>query len=210
MRKPGVIPSLPGGRTRPRHLAITAGALLAAALGCRAAEEQRGDSPVPDSPAGTVAGDSAAGMRVAADTTAVPPALARAVAAVAQSGGDPPPRRTSYRVGRPDLNGDARPDGLVYMYDPAWCGSGGCTLFVFVAEDTAYRLVSKVLLVHTPIIVSTRRTRGWRDLAHPVFGGGEKPRWVVLRFDGTRYPSYPLDEPSVPAGARVDGDTVFP
>jgi hypothetical protein len=183
----------------PRQLALTTGVLLAVGLGCRTPEEQRADSPTPDSLAGTVATDSA-----------VPPALARAVEAAVTQAGNPPPPRASYRVARPDLNGDARPDGLVYMHGPGWCGSGGCTLFVFAAENTVYRLVSKVLLVHTPIVVSTDRTRGWRDLAHPVFGGGEKLRWVVLRFDGTRYPSYPLDQPSVPDGGRVNGDTVFP
>jgi hypothetical protein len=103
-----------------------------------------------------------------------------------------------YAIAWANLDGDPRPEALIYMQGRYWCGSGGCNLLVVRAQYGSWRIVSEIRLARPPILVLDTRNRGWRDLAVSVSGGGIQPGYQArLRFDGRTYPSNPtLDDVS--------------
>jgi uncharacterized protein len=105
---------------------------------------------------------------------------------------------TRYLDGAVDLDGDAKPEILVYVVSPEYCGTGGCPTLVFAPDGSGHRLVSTIGLTRPPIRVSDGRTRGWRNLIVHVGGGGARADDVELSFDGKSYPG----NPTVP-GAHV-------
>lgn len=104
-----------------------------------------------------------------------------------------------YFYNRVDLNGDGRPEVLAYVAGPWVCGSGGCAVYVLREVNGRYTRVAELSLGRTPVVVSARATRGWRDLIVPVAGGGARAGHTVLRFNGTRYPENPSTQPAAPA-----------
>jgi len=112
----------------------------------------------------------------------------------------------SYRYNRVNLSNGSAPEVLVYMPGADYCGSGGCTSFVFSFQGGAYRLISRISLTRTPIIVSSHSTNGWKDLIVFVSGGGIQPGYyAVLSFDGKKYPENPTAKPAAPLTKRVTG-----
>jgi hypothetical protein len=113
---------------------------------------------------------------------------------------------THYYYNRVDLNGDARPEVLVYLFGPYMCGSGGCNTLVFRQTDAGdYQLVADISLTSNPVVVSERRTNGWNDLIFFVSGGGVRAHYAVLRFDGKGYPNNPTSVPAAPLRAAARG-----
>ncbi|HEX8557436.1 MAG TPA: hypothetical protein VF668_05015 [Pyrinomonadaceae bacterium] len=113
---------------------------------------------------------------------------------------------TNYYYNRVDLNGDGRPEALVYLFGAYTCGSGGCNTLVFRQTEAGdYKLVAEISLTHNPVVVSERRTNGWKDLIFMVSGGGERARHAVLRFDGRTYPNNPTTAPAAPLKAPARG-----
>jgi hypothetical protein len=113
-----------------------------------------------------------------------------------------------YYYNRVDLNGDGRPEALVFVFGPAWCGSAGCAALVFRTDGSGYDLVSQVSGVENPVFVGERKTNGWSDLiAHVRWGevSGETLRdyYAVLRFDGRTYPEQFPGEPPLDAKKRM-------
>ena len=115
---------------------------------------------------------------------------------------------TRYSVALVDLNGDGRPEALIYAMsaadgDPAsLCGSGGCDLYVLSLPPTGYRRVTTITITRPPIRVLRTITHGWHDLGVLVSGGGIIPGYEArLRFDGHSYPS----NPTVPPATRLEG-----
>jgi len=113
-----------------------------------------------------------------------------------------------YYYNRIDLNGDRRPEVVVYLVGSYICGTGGCNLLVFRNENNEYRLVSESSIVNQPVVVSTKRTRGWNDLVVYVAGGGARQRHAALRFNGRAYPDNPSSEPSIPK-TRITGTEII-
>jgi len=112
----------------------------------------------------------------------------------------------SYACNRVHLSNASVPEVLVYLPGPDFCGSGGCTALVFGASGGRYRLVSRISLVRTPIVVSQHRNYGWKDLILFVSGGGIQPGYhAVLSFDGKQYPENPTIEPAAPLREKVKG-----
>ena len=95
-----------------------------------------------------------------------------------------------------DLDGDGKDEVVAYVAGPMVCGTGGCPLFVFRQGQDAYELVARMSVVQVPVRVSSQRTHGWRDLVVAVAGGGAPAGDVVLKFDGTTYPSNPTVPPA--------------
>ena len=93
-----------------------------------------------------------------------------------------------------DLNGDGRPEIVLYLAGPTVCGTGGCTLLVFTPRGSGWRLVGSTSVTRTPIRASPARSAGWRHLIVHVAGGGGPTGDVELRFTGRSYPG----NPSVP------------
>jgi hypothetical protein len=106
---------------------------------------------------------------------------------------------TTYKRADADLNGDNRPEVFVYVTDPSYCGSGGCTLMVLSPLRRGYQSVLRSTVTRIPIRLLSTSTRGWRDIGVTVAGGGiARPYLARLRFNGRRYPSNPTVPPAVP------------
>lgn len=113
-----------------------------------------------------------------------------------------------YFVAAVDLNGDGRKEVVAYVAGPMVCGTGGCTTFVFTPPGPeGYRLVSRISVVQTPVLVSSSSTQGWRNLVVRIGGGGIASGNSELKFDGKSYPMNPTVLPaervSDIAGAEV-------
>jgi len=97
-----------------------------------------------------------------------------------------------------DLNGDGRPEIVVYLVGPMVCGTGGCNLLVFTPTGAGYRRVADISVTRPPIRASSATSSGWRNLVVHISGGGVASADVELAFDGRSYPQ----NPTVP-GPRV-------
>ena len=122
--------------------------------------------------------------------------------------------RVRYLYNRVDLNGDGRPETLVYLSGLAWCGSAGCVAFVFQTVEGKYELVTQISGVETPVIVSRKRTNDWNELIGYVRWGeveGHTLRdyYAVLQYDGRTYPDQFPGSPPLGAGDRVTGTAYF-
>jgi hypothetical protein len=49
-----------------------------------------------------------------------------------------------FVAGFSDLNGDGKPEAIVYLTSNGWCGSGGCTTLVLIRDADSWRLLSKI------------------------------------------------------------------
>jgi hypothetical protein len=113
-------------------------------------------------------------------------ALADAVRGYSGSSSTP-----SFEYALVDLNKDGIPDAIVLLTDKAWCGSGGCTMLILRGTDSGFTPVSKASVSNQPIKVSSEHQNGWRTLLVWVTGGGIRPGFALMRFNGTRYPFNP-------------------
>jgi hypothetical protein len=110
---------------------------------------------------------------------------------------------TSYVSAFADLNGDGRDEALVSLYSGLFCGSGGCALYIYTPAGASWREVAELTIVNAPVRLLNTRSRGWRDLAVSVRGGGiEIPYEARMRFDGRTYASNPSMAPRAPRGAQ--------
>ena len=116
---------------------------------------------------------------------------------------------TKFRSAQADLNGDGRNEAVVYAMDSAWCGTGGCTLFVLSPAGSTYRIVGRIPAARLPIRLLDASHKGWRDLAVTVSGGAEVGPYVVrLPFDGERYPRTAFGPPAT-ALNPVEGEILL-
>jgi hypothetical protein len=110
-------------------------------------------------------------------------------------------KTTRYVAAFRDLNGDGKPEAIVYLLGK-WCGSGGCTTLILTPDGGSWRIVTKITVVQLPIRVLANKTNGWDDIGVWVQGGGiQMGHEAELRFDGKSYPR----NPSVPAAKRLKG-----
>ena len=96
-------------------------------------------------------------------------------------------REARYVFSRIDLDGDGRDEIFVYPMGSIFCGSGGCTLFLFTENGDGLGLVDSFPISRLPFIVSEQTTNGWRNLVRRESGGGAPPSWVLHTFDGEQY-----------------------
>ncbi|MGE0639400.1 MAG: hypothetical protein AB7G12_07275 [Thermoanaerobaculia bacterium] len=92
-----------------------------------------------------------------------------------------------YVDGAADLNGDGRPERLVYLLGTGICGTGGCNLLVFTPDGSGHRRMADMVLTKLPVRVAAGSSDGWRDLIVHVGGGGMESREVVLPFAAGTY-----------------------
>jgi hypothetical protein len=74
-------------------------------------------------------------------------------------------RTARYMLAWADLDGDRRPEAIVYLQAQGYCGTGGCTLFIYRAEGRSWRRVADQPTNQLPIRVLNARHHGWRDIA---------------------------------------------
>lgn len=123
------------------------------------------------------------------------------------------PPFSQYDYVRNDLNGDGLREALILFKGPYnfWCGWSGCTMLLFKAEDNGFTLMSEMVGVRGPFMISNTKTNGWKDLVMRVSGTNIPDRNVVVRYDGTGYPSNPASQTSINIDWKnVPGTRVFP
>jgi hypothetical protein len=109
-----------------------------------------------------------------------------------------------------DLNGDGKPEAVVYLMGNDWCGSGGCTTLILVRDGDSWRLLTKVAISRPPIRVLVTKSNGWRSIGVWVQGGGIQPGYEAeLRFDGKTYPANPSTLSARPVTGTPDGETLI-
>ena len=97
-----------------------------------------------------------------------------------------------------DLDGDINREVLVYLYGPDFSKSGGNTLAVFTEDKGEYKLVSKIINVNMPVIISNSKTNNFNDIiVYNVGGGIENGYYTVLSNNDGRYPLIPSIQPKV-------------
>lgn len=109
-----------------------------------------------------------------------------------------------------DLDGDGTPEAIVYLTSSDWCGSGGCTTLILVAEGDSWRLLTEVSIARPPIRVLRTVSNGWRNIGVWVQGGGIQPGYEAeLRFDGKTYPENPSMPPAKPLTGKPQGEILI-
>lgn len=94
-----------------------------------------------------------------------------------------------------DLNDDGRDDAVVLITDNQYCGSGGCSFVVFRGAGDGFQKLSSSTITRAPILLLPEKKNGWHTLSVFVAGGGAKSGQVLMRFNGTKYPSNPSTQP---------------
>lgn len=100
---------------------------------------------------------------------------------------DPDEKDYKYVAGATDLNNDGNDELLVLMQDPYFCGSGGCTAYLFSSSGD---VITRMTVTRKPILVSDRTTNGWKDFY--VWSNGSLR---TMSFDGKAYPTNPSVAP---------------
>ncbi|HEY9296981.1 MAG TPA: hypothetical protein VIQ31_11520 [Phormidium sp.] len=120
-----------------------------------------------------------------------------------------PENYVRYYYNRLDLNGDNQPEVIVYLLGSYVCGSGGCSALIYTPKGQDYQLISRHTLVNPPILVTPQRNSGWKNLVFLTRGGGAKPEYNLMRFNGRTYPLNPSVQPVVPANTTLTGIGLF-
>lgn len=111
-----------------------------------------------------------------------------------------------YSWNRVDLGGDSRPERVVQVLGPMFCGSGGCPLLIFrEPRPGRLELVTRMSLFQEPLIVTGRRQNGWTDLISRVRVDAGHSDFATLRHDGRSYPANPSVPPAEPLRRPVLG-----
>ena len=101
---------------------------------------------------------------------------------------DPSIRTNHYELKSSDLDADGVQDALVLMNGKSgYCGSGGCSLFVFLWTKGQWKKVGDMSVVSRPIYVRTSQHHGMHDLVVSVRGGGVTPGTKVFEFNEESY-----------------------
>ncbi|MGH9968908.1 MAG: hypothetical protein ACREBG_14065 [Pyrinomonadaceae bacterium] len=100
---------------------------------------------------------------------------------------DDPDTWIRYLYNRADLNGDGKPETIAWVYGKRVSAATGCDALIFRSFKGEYRLIGHITDVWTPIIVSKRKSQGWKHLLVWVAGGGTLGHYVGVSFDGRSY-----------------------
>jgi hypothetical protein len=117
-----------------------------------------------------------------------------------------------YAAAFADLDGDGRPEAIVYLMSRGYCGTGGCSVFIYRATGRSWWRIARMTVSHLPIRVLNTRTHGWRDLAvsQRELRGEHFVRYEArLRFNGRTYPLNPSVPPAEQLSRRVPGQILI-
>jgi len=79
-------------------------------------------------------------------------------------------RTTRYVRAFFDLDGDGKPEAIVYVSGRAWCGTGGCRMLILQRNGSSFQVVARTTVTRPPIRVLETSTHGWRDVSVGVAG----------------------------------------
>jgi len=116
-----------------------------------------------------------------------------------------------YYYNRIDLNDDGVPEVFVYLTGKTVCCqvTGACQVAIFQVEDDKYKLLSKVILIDKPFVITDEKTNGYKDIILKVHGGAEGDFYVRVKYDGKTYPEISYIQPKVESGAKIKGISVI-
>ena len=118
-------------------------------------------------------------------------------------------RDARYASAFADLNGDRRPEAIVYLMSGALCGTGGCVLLVLTPQGNGWRQIGHLTVVNPPVRLLATQSHGWRDLGVHVAGGGARARDVRVTFSGRAYASNPSMLPTHRVGRPTSNRTLI-
>jgi hypothetical protein len=110
-----------------------------------------------------------------------------------------------YAWSRVDLNGDGSPEVVATVVGPFVCGTGGCPLLIFQERKGSLVPITTMSLFKEPLIVSERRSNGWKNLISRVRLDAARSTYAVLAFDGRSYPTNPSVPPAQPLQKQEPG-----
>ena len=73
--------------------------------------------------------------------------------------------KTRYVAAFRDLNGDGKPEAIVYLIGGEWCGTGGCTTLILEQGGASWRMVTSISITRPPLRVLDGISNGWRSIA---------------------------------------------
>ncbi|MEG0772094.1 hypothetical protein [Clostridium sp.] len=115
-----------------------------------------------------------------------------------------------YYYNKVDLNDDGVPEIFAYLVGSSVCCkiTGACQAAIFKVEHGQYKLLSKIILIKKPLIISDERTNGYRDIITMVDSGEESNVFVRTRYDGITYPMVPYLQSRVKEATKIYGISV--
>ncbi|EPE2693688.1 hypothetical protein L1D94_02075 [Vibrio alginolyticus] len=99
-----------------------------------------------------------------------------------------------YLSGSADLNSDGKAEYIVLLQDRYFCGSGGCSAYMF---DNEGNVINRMSVTRTPIVLADSYSNGWQDFI--VWSNGS---YRLMSYNGESYPSNPSLEPKVDRDAN--------
>jgi hypothetical protein len=114
-----------------------------------------------------------------------------------------------YAWSRVDLSGDGTPEVVATVVGPFVCGTGGCPLLIFQERKGSLVPITTMSLFKEPLIVSERRSNGWRNLISRVRLDAARSTYAVLAFDGRSYPTNPSVPPAQPLQSKEPGTALL-
>jgi len=123
-------------------------------------------------------------------------------------------QHNKYNYIRVNLNNDQKAEVIAIASGTKFSGTGGASTYIFEAQGSNYRLVSKIGLSRwNPLLITERFTNGWRNLvmyAEEVHNSDNYYPFL-LKFNGTDYPSavhqgIRLSPSAEVSGLKVQGD----
>ncbi|HXB75255.1 MAG TPA: hypothetical protein VNY05_43885 [Candidatus Acidoferrales bacterium] len=115
-----------------------------------------------------------------------------------------------YAAAFQDLDGDGKPEAIVYLAGRDWCGTGGCHTVILSYVGESWKVITRVSITRPPIRLLKSKSNGWYDLGVWVQGGGIQPGYEAqLRFDGEMYPENPSVPPAKQLGSNLPGTVMI-
>lgn len=189
---------------RASLIASSAAALaLAACARSEPAETDFNQSMIEPAPA--VVNEMAAPDMAQSATTDLPIAAALR-AALAKDGA--PGDSAKWLVARADLNADGKDEALVYLVDPALCGSGGCPIYVLSDNGAnGWQVIDTIGPARLPLyVLSPGGADGWATLGVTVGDGPNPTALMAVPHSAEGY----VDDPSAAPAKKAEAGKAKP
>ena len=119
-------------------------------------------------------------------------------------------KSTKYIASFEDLNGDGKPEAIVYLMGEEWCGSGGCNTLILLGDSDSWKVLSNITITRHPIYVLSNTSNGWHNIGIWVQGGGIQSGYEAeLKFDGRTYPANPSLSPALCLEDKSSGEVII-